>query len=81
MSRFCILDDILYDLGADFTCELYQVVLNYFGVNCFKCSVGHPQTNAIVERFNGTLKGMLTMYLKDYKSEWDEALLFVLFAY
>ncbi len=81
MSRFGIPDDILHDLGADFTSELFQVVLSYFGVNCLKCSVGHPQTNTAVERFNGTLKGMLTTYLKDFKGEWDEALPFVLFAY
>ena len=37
--------------------------------------------NISVERFNGSLKNMLTSYIGQYAGEWDEAITFVLFAY
>ena len=81
VSRFGIPDEILHDLGADFTSELFSVFLNYFGINQLRCSVAHPQTNTAVERFNGTLKNMLTAFVHDIKSDWDEGINYVLFAY
>ena len=81
ISRYGVPEEILHDLGADFTSELFQVVLNFFGVNLLRCSVGHPQTNTVVEKFNGTLKSMLKTYLHQFKGEWDDAICFVLLAY
>lgn len=41
----------------------------------------HPQTNGLVERFNGTLKKMLKAYAVKEPSKWDKHLPYVLFAY
>ena len=80
-SRYGIPEEILHDLGTEFTSELFQTFLHYFGVKQLKCSVAHPQTNSMVERFHGVLKKMLKAYVDQHDNEWDKALCFVLFAY
>lgn len=40
-----------------------------------------PQTNGVVERFNRTIKGMLTMVIQDKRDQWLLYLPDVLFAY
>jgi hypothetical protein len=80
VSRFGIPDEVLHDLGSDFTSELFTVFLSFYGVTQLKCSVAHPQTNTVVERFHRTLKAMLSAYVYQCKGEWDVALCHVLFA-
>jgi hypothetical protein len=80
ISRFGIPDELLHDLGSDFTSELFSVYLSFYGVTQLKCSVAHPQTNTAAERFHRTLKSMLTAYVYQCKGEWDEGLGHVLFA-
>ncbi|KAE9305994.1 hypothetical protein PR003_g21348 [Phytophthora rubi] len=41
----------------------------------------HPQTQGLVERFNGTLIGMLKMHVSEAQTDWDLYLPRVLFAY
>ncbi|KAL5011956.1 hypothetical protein ScPMuIL_010507 [Solemya velum] len=41
----------------------------------------HPQTNGLVEKFNGTLKTMLKTYAMSESRNWDKHLPYVLFAY
>ena len=80
-SRFGILKEVLHDLGADFTSELYSEMCNYFGISQLQCSVSHPQTNTVVERFNGTLKKMLRAFVYENELDWDQGLCYVLFSY
>ena len=80
-SRFGIPKEVLHDLGADFTSELYSEMCNYFGISQLQCSVSHPQTNTVVERFNGTLKKMLTAFVYENELDWDQGLCYVLFSY
>ena len=54
---------------------------NYFGVSQLQCSISHPQTNTVVERFNGMLKKMLTAFFHENKVDWDQGLCYVLFSY
>ena len=75
-ARYGIPDEILHDLGTDFTSELMHVVLTYYGVCQIKSSVAHPQTNAAVERFHCTLKSMIRALSYEHNIEWDEALPF-----
>ncbi|OWY98114.1 hypothetical protein PHMEG_00031203 [Phytophthora megakarya] len=44
-------------------------------------SAYHPQTQGLVERFNGTLIRMLKMYVSEAQEDWDVYLPRVLFAY
>jgi len=57
--------------------ELMQIFLNDFGVS--HTSPYHPQTNGACERFNGTLKMLMSLTDK-FPDTWDEALPWVLFA-
>ncbi len=81
IARFGIPDEVLHDLGADFTSEFFQVYLNFYGISQLKCSVAHPQTNTACERTHRTLKAMLTAYVGQNKGEWDDVLCHVLFAF
>ena len=80
-SRFGLVNECLHDLGSEFTSELFKVFLDYFGIDQLKCTVMHPQTNGIVERFHRCLKDMLKGFVDQYSDDWDEALPFLLFAY
>jgi len=80
-SRYGIAEEVLHDLGTNFTSELFQIFLYYFGVMQLKCSVTHAQTNSVVERFHGVLKKMLKAYVDQYDDEWDQVLCYLLFAY
>ncbi len=81
LARYGIVDEILHDLGTDFTSELMQVVLKFYGVCQIQSSVAHPQTNTAVERFHGTLKSMIRALSHEHGIEWDDALPLLLFAY
>ncbi len=41
----------------------------------------HPKTNGRIERFWGSLKTMLRMYVNEDQTGWDETLLIVTYAY
>ena len=44
------------------------------GITTIKTSVCHPEANGLVERFNGTLKGMLKKYVQERVQTWDKYL-------
>ena len=46
-----LLKKVLYLFLTEVTSELFQIFLDYFGIDQLKCTVMHPQTNGIVERF------------------------------
>ena len=42
---------------------------------------GYPQSDCMVERFNRTLLNSLAMYTSNHQRDWEDYLLYVLFAY
>ena len=69
IARFGIPDEVLHDLGADFTSTLFQVYLNLYGISQLKCSVAHPQTNTVCEKTHRNLKAMLKAYVGQNEGE------------
>ena len=79
-SRVGIPKEILTDQGANFMSQLLRELYRMIGVKPIRTSPYHPQTDGLVERFNGTLKGMLKRLSQTEVEEWDKLLPFLLFA-
>ena len=80
-SRVGILEEILNDQGANFMSSLLQEVYQLLHIQRIWTSPYHPQTDGLVEKFNGTLKSMLRKFVGWGEKDWDEYLPFLLFAY
>jgi transposase InsO family protein len=72
---------LLSDQGSSFVSELAAAVYHRLGVNKIQASAYHPQTNGLVERYNRTMKEMLTKYVDSRHTDWDTYLPYVTFAY
>ncbi|KYO18853.1 hypothetical protein Y1Q_0009260 [Alligator mississippiensis] len=73
--------EILTNRGGNFLVEVMKCLWECCGVKHLKTTAYHPQTNGLIERFNGTLKGMLMAYVDSDPNDWDEKLPHLLFAY
>ena len=72
---------ILSDRGSNFVSKLAQTIYSMLGIKRVTTTAWHPQSNGIVERFNGTLKVTLSMWVNEMQSDWDLLLPYALFAY
>ena len=81
ITRHGIPDRILTDQRRNFESDLMKRVMQLLGVKKVRTSPYHPQTDGQVERFNRTLKGILTSYVNDDHNYWDIHLQLALFAY
>lgn len=73
-------DEILTDQGSNFMSKLMAETPRLLGVKHLRTTPYHPQTDGMLERFHGTLKGMLWK-CKDAKKDWDEYVPRLLFSY
>ena len=73
--------EILTDHGTNFTSRLLAKLYHFLHVNTLRTSPYHPQTDGMVERFNGTLKEMLRKSAQQDGKNWDKLLPYLLFAY
>ena len=80
-SRVGVPSEILSDRGTQFTSALMREVGRLLGVKQLHTTPYHPQANGLVERFNGTLKGMLKKMCEERPTDWDRYLPAILFAY
>ena len=71
--------EILTDQGSNFMSELMKELCRLLKVSKLVSSPHHPQTNGLVEKFNGTLKKMLKAYAVKEPSKWDKHLPFLLY--
>lgn len=72
---------VLTDQGRQFTSGLYAEVCKLFNIKQLRTTAYHPQTDGLVERFNRTMKDLLTSFVYDKPHQWDTCLPFVVFAY
>lgn len=72
---------ILSDNGPQFKSEIYLQVCRFFNIKPTKSSIYHPQSNGMVERFNGTLKSILRKVAENEPDNWDRFISAALFAY
>ncbi|XP_076457318.1 uncharacterized protein LOC143291362 [Babylonia areolata] len=64
-SRTGIPDEVLSDLGTQFTSDIMREVMRLLSVSQLHTTPYHPQTNGVVERFHGCLKSMLKKLMAD----------------
>ena len=69
------------DRGGNFVSQLASVVLELWGVDKHNSTSWRPQTNGLVERFNGTMKTLMKEYVEDVGSSWSQGLGWYMFAY
>ena len=81
VCRHGVPSQLLSDRGAAFLSQLMAQVCEVLGVKKVNTTAYHPQTDGLVERFNGTLTNMLAKRVERCGADWDQHLPFVLFAY
>lgn len=56
-----------------------KALAQVIGIQALHTSVCHPQTNGLVQRFNGTLKQMIRKFITNGTRDWHRWLPFLLF--
>ena len=80
-ARVGVPDEILMDQGSNFMSALLGEVYRLMNIQRIRTTPYHPQTDGLVERFNGTLKAMLKKFVSRNQKDWDDCLPYLLFAY
>ena len=80
-SQFGIPERILTDQGRCFISQPFQDFLNLWGIAKATSTSYHPETQGLVERFNGTIISILKRYVYEMPDTWDENLPLATFAY
>lgn len=81
ISRDGVPERLLSHRGTNFTSDLAKSLYQTLGIKKLYGAAYHPQTQGLVERFNGTLLWMLRMFVNETQTGWDVYLPRVLFAY
>ncbi|PIK54137.1 hypothetical protein BSL78_08978 [Apostichopus japonicus] len=71
ICRFGTPREILTDQGRDFESRLFQCLCKELGTRKTRTTPFHPQADGMIERFNRTMKCMLTYYVADNQKDWD----------
>lgn len=80
-TRLGLPDEVLTDCGKQFTSQTMKEVNNLLKIRGLTTTPWHPQTNGLVEKFNGTLKEMLKKLAMEKPKQWDKYIPALLFAY
>jgi hypothetical protein len=72
---------LLSDRGKAFLAQVIKETNKVLRIHKVNTSAYHPQTDGLVEKLNGTLETMLSMYVAEDQKDWDEYLPYILFAY
>ncbi|OWZ08184.1 Retrotransposon Polyprotein [Phytophthora megakarya] len=71
ICRHGVPEQLLSDRGTNFTSELARSLYQTLGIKKLFGVAYHPQTQGLVERFNGTLLGMLRLFVHETQTDWD----------
>ncbi|XP_073670965.1 uncharacterized protein [Paramisgurnus dabryanus] len=73
LTRWGVPDFILSDRGSQFMSSVFKEICLKWKVTPKLTTAYHPQTN-MTERVNRTLKNMISVYVDDNHSKWDQFL-------
>ena len=66
---FGIPESVLTDQGSNFTSQVIESLWERLDVHTLRTTAYHPQTDGITERFNRTIKTMLTQFVHEQKQD------------
>jgi hypothetical protein len=69
------------DQGRQFESKLFSEMCSLLGIRKTHTTPYHPQSDGMVERFNRTLTTMLSNFVNENHTDWDEHLPYVMMAY
>lgn len=74
------LKQMVTDQGTVFMGKMLKALSQLVRLQALHTTVYHPQTNSLVEWFNGTLKRMIRKFITEGNRNWHRWLPFLLFA-
>lgn len=81
VTRFGVPSFLHSDQGSQFESSVFQEICSLLQIEKTRTTPYHPQSDGMVERFNGTLAKMLTAYVDEHHTNWDTFLPYVMMAY
>ena len=69
------------DQGRQFEGKLYFEMCRFLQTEKTRTTPCHAMSDGMVERFNKTMVAMLSAYVNDHHTDWDEHLQYVMVAY
>ena len=69
------------DQGRNFESDLFKAICDLLGVEKTRTVPYNPKSDGMIERFNRTLATMLSMFVDENKTDWDDHLPYVMAAY
>ncbi|EFA00130.1 Transposon Tf2-6 polyprotein-like Protein [Tribolium castaneum] len=72
---------LLTDCGAQFLSDVFTEICQKLNIEKIQTSPYRPSTNGVIERMHHVLKTMISHYVTEENSNWDEMLPYVLMAY
>ncbi|GFO40701.1 Pol polyprotein [Plakobranchus ocellatus] len=80
-TRLGVPKKLLSDNGQQLVSKVMKETFTLLGISQETSTPYHPQSNGMIERFNGSLKQMLRKLVEGKPATWDSFLPAVLFAY
>ncbi|XP_037802987.1 uncharacterized protein LOC119597481 [Penaeus monodon] len=80
-SRLGIPEEVIHDRGTQFMSDCMHEVSCLLSLKQLPTTPYHPMSNGLVEKFNGTLKAMLSRLCAEQPRQWRRYLSPLLFAY
>ena len=81
VCRFGVPDSVHTDQGKNFEAKIIKEICTLLDIKKTRTTAYHPQSDGLVERFNRTLLGMLSMAVREDEQGWDLLLPTLLLAY
>ena len=81
VSRFGVPAIIHSDQGPQNKSNLFREMCKLLDIKKTHTTLYHPQSDGMVERFNRTLKTMLSVFVNEHHTDWDVHLPFVMMEY